>query len=169
MEYLYIVFRSVSVYLFMVIAMRVFGKKQLSQLNTFDVILMLLISNSVQNAMVGPDTSLEGGLIAAFVLFGVNYGMKRLIVKNKVVNRLLQQKPEVIIQHGIVDFDKASKLGITSEELTEAMHEHGVEYFKQVKLATLEINGSISIIAKDGGGTYKETFHVRKGDVNSGL
>lgn len=162
MEYVEIILRSTAVYLFMVFAMRVFGKKQLSQLNTFDVILMLLISNSVQNAMVGPNTSLEGGLVAAFVLFVINYGMKRLITRNKLVNRLLQQKPEVIIQHGVVDFDKASKLGITSDELTEAMHEHGVEYFKQVKLATLEINGSISIIAKDNGGAYRETFYTRK-------
>ncbi|AJA68476.1 DUF421 domain-containing protein [Myroides odoratimimus] len=162
MEYLDIVWRSVAVYLFMIIAMRVFGKKQLSQLNTFDVVLMLLISNSVQNAMVGPNTSLEGGILAAFVLFSLNYGMKRLIAHNKLVNRLLQQKPEVIIQHGVVDFAKATQLSITSEELTEAMHEHGVEYFKQVKLATLEINGSISIIAKDNEGQYKETFHKRK-------
>lgn len=162
MEYLEIIFRSTIVYLFMVIAMRIFGKKQLSQLNTFDVILILLISNSVQNAMVGPNTSLEGGIIAAFALFVVNYNLKRLMIKSTFVNRLLQQKPEVIIQHGVVDFDKASKLGITSDELTEAMHEHGVEYFNQVKLATLEINGSISIIAKDKGGHYKETFYKRK-------
>lgn len=72
MEYVEIILRSVAVYLFMVFAMRVFGKKQLSQLNTFDVILMLLISNSVQNAMVGPNTSLAGGLVAAFVLFVIN-------------------------------------------------------------------------------------------------
>ncbi|MDR2222557.1 MAG: DUF421 domain-containing protein [Flavobacteriaceae bacterium] len=162
MEYVEIVGRSVAVYLFMIVAMRVFGKKQLSQLNTFDVILMLLISNSVQNAMVGPNTSLEGGIVAAFVLFTLNYVMKRLIAKNQLVNHLLQQKPEVIIQHGVVDFAKATALGITSEELTEAMHEHGVEFFKQVKLATLEINGSISIIARDDTGHYKETFHKRK-------
>jgi uncharacterized membrane protein YcaP (DUF421 family) len=74
--YLDIVIRSVAIYLFMVIALRVFGKKQLSQLNTADVILILLISNSVQNAMVGPDTSLKGGLIAAGALFLANYTPK---------------------------------------------------------------------------------------------
>ncbi|MDR0229014.1 MAG: DUF421 domain-containing protein [Flavobacteriaceae bacterium] len=162
MEYLEIIGRSVAVYVFMVAAMRVFGKKQLSQLNTFDVILMLLISNSVQNAMVGPNTSLEGGIVAAFVLFALNYLVKRLMLKSQFVNKLLQQKPEIIIHNGIVDFAKATQLGITSEELTEAMHEHGVEYFKQVKLATLEINGNISIIAKDDNGHYKETFHKRE-------
>lgn len=161
MEYLNIVFRSGVVYVFMIVAMRVFGKKQLSQLNTFDVVLMLLISNSVQNAMVGSNTSLEGGILAAFILFLLNYGIKKLIARNKFVNRLLQQRPEILIQHGVVDFAKATQLGITSDELTEAMHEHGVEYFKQVKLATLEINGSISIIAKDSSGHYKETFHNR--------
>ena len=71
--YLGIVLRCVSVYFFMLIALRVFGKQQLSQLNTADVILILLISNAVQNAMVGTDSSLEGGLIAAFVLFLLNF------------------------------------------------------------------------------------------------
>lgn len=162
MEYLIVVGRCVAVYLFMVVALRIFGKKQLSQLNSFDVILILLISNAVQNAMVGNDTSLQGGIVAAFSLFVVNYGVKKLQSKNKLVNRLLQQKPEIIVHNGMVDFEKATRLGITSEELTEAMHEHGVEYFKQIKLATFEIDGNISIIAKDTQGHYKETFHKRK-------
>ena len=68
-SYLDIILRSLSVYFFMTIALRIFGKKELSQLNTADIILILLISNSVQNAMVGPDTSLLGGLVAALVLF----------------------------------------------------------------------------------------------------
>ncbi|MEO0037162.1 MAG: hypothetical protein RIQ59_373, partial [Bacteroidota bacterium] len=79
--YLDIIIRSVAVYFFMVMALRVFGKKQLSQLNTADVILILLISNSVQNAMVGNNTSLYGGLVAALALFIINYAFKK--VKSK--------------------------------------------------------------------------------------
>ena len=75
--YLDIILRSAAVYLFMVIALRIFGKKELSQLNTADVILILLISNSVQNAMVGSDTSLWGGLAAATVLFAINFTLKK--------------------------------------------------------------------------------------------
>ncbi|AWG26347.1 DUF421 domain-containing protein [Flavobacterium kingsejongi] len=158
--YLDIIIRSASVYLFMVIALRIFGKKELSQLNTADVILILLISNSVQNAMVGTDTSLWGGLAAATVLFVVNFILKKLMFRYKRLNNLLQQKPEILIHNGKIDFDILSKLGITSDELTEAMHEHGVEYYKDVKLAMLEIDGNISIISGDK--NLKQTHFKRK-------
>ena len=158
--YLDIILRSASVYLFMVIALRIFGKKELSQLNTADVILILLISNSVQNAMVGTDTSLWGGLAAATVLFVVNFILKKLMFRYKGLNNLLQQKPEILIHNGKIDFDILSKLGITSDELTEAMHEHGVEYYKDVKLAMLEIDGNISIISGDK--NLRQTHFKRK-------
>jgi uncharacterized membrane protein YcaP (DUF421 family) len=83
--YLDIIFRSLAVYFFMTIALRIFGKKELSQLNTADIILILLISNSVQNAMVGPDTSLWGGLVAALALFAINFVIKKLTHKYKII------------------------------------------------------------------------------------
>ena len=81
--YLDIIIRSVSVYLFMIVALRIFGKKELSQLNTADVILILLISNAVQNAMVGNNTSLLGGVVAAFALFVINIIFKKVILTKK--------------------------------------------------------------------------------------
>jgi len=158
--YLDIILRSVAVYFFMVIALRVFGKKELSQLNTADVILILLISNSVQNAMVGSDTSLWGGLVAAGALFLMNFILKKLMFRFKGLNNLLQQKPEILIHNGKLEFETLGKLGITSEELTEAMHEHGVEFFKDVKLAMLEIDGNISIIS--GSENLKQSNYKRK-------
>lgn len=158
--YLDIILRSVAVYFFMVIALRVFGKKELSQLNTADVILILLISNSVQNAMVGSDTSLWGGLVAAGALFLMNFILKKLMFRFKGLNNLLQQKPEILIHNGKLEFKTLAKLGITSEELTEAMHEHGVEFFKDVKLAMLEIDGNISIIS--GIENLRQTHYERK-------
>lgn len=158
--YLDIVIRSVSVYLFMVIALRVFGKKQLSQLNTADVILILLISNSVQNAMVGSNTSLYGGLVAALALFVVNFIFKKVMSKSNFIRELVQDTPEILIHNGKIEFSKISKLGITNEELQEAMREHGVEYYKDVKLAMFEIDGSISIIS--GNENLKQTHHKRK-------
>lgn len=158
--YLDIILRSIAVYFFMVIALRVFGKKELSQLNTADVILILLISNSVQNAMVGSDTSLWGGLIAAGALFLINFILKKLMFRFKGLNNLLQQKPEILIHNGKLEFETLAKLGITSEELTEAMHEHGVEFFKDVKLAMLEIDGNISIIS--GTENLRQTHYKRK-------
>ena len=145
--YLDIVLRSVSVYFFMVIALRIFGKKELSQLNASDIVLILLISNAVQNAMVGSDVSLEGGIIAAFSLFFINYIFKKVMLKSKFVKNLIQEKPEILIHDGKIDFKTVSKLGITSDELDEVIREHGVENYKFVKLAMLEINGNIRIIS----------------------
>lgn len=158
--YLDIVLRSVAVYLFMVIALRIFGKKELSQLNTADVILILLISNSVQNAMVGNNSSLEGGLVAALVLFTFNYILKKAMYKSKNFNDLVQDTPLILIHDGKIDFKALAKLEISSDELDEVIREHGVETYKEVKLAMMEIDGNISIISGDK--NLKQTHHKRK-------
>lgn len=158
--YLDIIIRSASVYLFMVIALRIFGKKQLSQLNTADVILILLISNSVQNAMVANNTSLYGGMVAALALFVINFIFKRVMLKSKFIKDLVKDTPEILIHNGKIAFETISRLGITNDELQEAMREHGVEYYKDVKLAMFEIDGSISIISGDK--DLKQTHHKRK-------
>ena len=158
--YIDITLRSVAVYFFMIIALRIFGKKELSQLNTADVILILLISNSVQNAMVGADTSLYGGIIAAFSLFLINIIFKKVMLKSKFIKGLVQDKPEILIHNGKTEFKTLAGLEITSEELEEAMREHGIEYYKDVKLAMFEIDGNISIIS--GNENLKQTHHKRK-------
>ena len=158
--YIDITLRSVAVYFFMIIALRIFGKKELSQLNPADVILILLISNSVQNAMVGADTSLYGGMIAAFSLFLINFIFKKVMLKSKFIKGLVQDKPEILIHNGKTEFKTLARLGITSEELEEAMREHGIEYYKDVKLAMFEIDGNISIIS--GNENLKQTHHKRK-------
>jgi len=158
--YLDIIIRSTAVYLFMVVALRIFGKKELSQLNTADVILILLISNSVQNAMVGNDTTLWGGLAAATILFAINFILKKLTYRYKKFSDFMLEKPEILIHNGNLDFKNLSKLDITSDELKEAMREHGVEYFKDVKLAMLEVDGNISIIS--GESNLKQTHYKRR-------
>lgn len=168
--YLDIILRSVSVYLFMVIVLRIFGKKELSQLNTADVILILLISNSVQNAMVGSNNSLLGGIVAALALFLINYLFKNIMLRSKFIKNLVQDKPEILIHNGKIEFKTLAKLGITSDELQEAMREHGVQYFKEVKLAMFEIDGTISIISGDK--NLIQTHHKRKihktlGNINN--
>lgn len=158
--YIDITIRSVSVYFFMIIALRVFGKKQLSQLNTADVILILLISNSVQNAMVGSNTSLYGGIVAALALFVINFIFKKIMSKSDFIKNLVQDKPEILIHNGRIEFETIGRLGITNDELQEAMREHGVQYYKDVRLAIFEIDGSISIISGDK--TLKQTHHKKK-------
>lgn len=158
--YLDIIFRSAAVYLFMVIALRLFGKKELSQLNTADVILILLISNSVQNAMVGTNSSLLGGFAAASVLFIINYILKKLMYKYKKFSDFMLEKPEILIHNGTLDFKNLGKLNISNNELKEAMREHGVEKFADVKLAMLEIDGNISIIS--GQDNLRQTHYKRR-------
>ncbi|MBF2709140.1 DUF421 domain-containing protein [Flavobacterium soyangense] len=158
-EYFDIIIRSASVYLFMLVALRIFGKKELSQLNTADVILILLISNSVQNAMVGNNTSLWGGLAAAIVLFAINFGLKKLMYKSKIFSDFMQEKPGILIHDGNLDFEILSKLNITSDELKEAIREHGIEHFSDVKLAMMEIDGNISIIS--GEKNLRQTHYKR--------
>lgn len=158
-EYLDIAIRSVSVYLFMIVALRIFGKKELSQLNTADVILILLISNSVQNAMVGSNSSLLGGIIAAVALFCINFIFKKVMLSSKTIKELVQDKPEILIHNGKIEFKTLAKVGITDDELKEAMREHGVEHYKDVKLAMLEIDGNISIISFDN---LKQSHHKRR-------
>ena len=144
----------------MVVALRIFGKKELSQLNTADVILILLISNSVQNAMVGSNSSLSGGIIAALSLFIINYIYKKLIQNSHFFKSLVQDKPEILIHNGKLYFKTITRLGISDDELKEAMREHGVEIYKDVKLAMFEIDGTISIISGDK--NIKQSHHKRK-------
>ena len=154
-----VVLRSLCVYLFMVIAIRIFGKNQLSQLNAGDVVLLLLISNAVQNAMVGPDTSLQGGLIAALVLFIANFIVKRFMFSNRKFETLLEDDPVILVRDGIVDEMALDKVKISKNELEEAIREHGVDSIENVKLSILEVDGNISVISEDE--NNKQTHYSR--------
>jgi len=159
--YLNVALRSIAVYLFMLVAIRLTGKKELSQLNTTDVVLILLISNAVQNAMVGANTSLSSGLVAAGVLFIANYAIKKLMFKNQSIRHLLSEQPEILIHNGVLNPKALNQLGISNDELEEAMREHGIDKFADVKLAMLEIDGNISIIAGENG-SLTQTYHKRR-------
>lgn len=147
--------RSLAVYLFMFAAIRIFGKNQLSQLNAGDIVLLLLISNAVQNAMVGSNVSLEGGLVAALVLFVANFIVKKIIFKNPKIKTLLESDPAILIKDGVVDNMKMKEQEVSFDELEEAVREHGVEKIEEVKLAVLEVDGNISVISmnKENGST----------------
>ncbi|MGI9652530.1 DUF421 domain-containing protein [Chryseobacterium sp. RLHN22] len=144
-----VVLRSICVYLFMMIAIRLFGKNQLSQLNAGDVVLLLLISNAVQNAMVGQNTSLEGGIIAALVLFIANFIVKRLMFSNRSFASLMEADPVILVKDGKEDPVALRKVKISFDELNEAIREHSVETMENVKLAILEVDGNISVISED--------------------
>ncbi len=158
--YLKIVFSSVAVYLFIIVAIRLFGKKELAQLSIIDLTFILLISNSVQNAMVGSDSTLTGGLVAASSLFIVNYLFKFLLYSFPRLSTVVQGADLMLIYKGQLNTANMVKARITREEIVEAVREHGVSEIREVDLAVLETDGNISIISKD----YKHhTVRKRKG------
>ena len=142
-----IILRCVSVYIFILITIRLFGKKEFSQLSIIDLVFILLISNAVQNAMVGPDVSLVGGLVAAGSLFLTNYLLKLLIYRSKTLNKFFQGEPIVLIHEGKVIEKNIRKQQISMDTLELAVREHGVSKIEDVDLALLEVDGSITILS----------------------
>ena len=147
--YVQVILRSVAVYFFIIIAIRIFGKKELAQLSVIDLVFILLISNAVQNAMVGQDTSLLGGIAAAGALFVMNFILKRVLYKNKKINEFLEGKAILLIYKGVLQQHNLEHAEISLEELEAAVREHGVQDIQKVDLAMLEADGNISVISND--------------------
>lgn len=147
--YTSIIFRSVTVYLFIILTIRLFGKKELTQLSIIDLVFILLISNSVQNAMVGENTTLLGGLLAATSLFAANWILKNIIFKSHKISQLMQGNPIMLIYNGKIIKKHLEEAKISIEELEAAVREHGVTDIQQVNLAVLEIDGNISVLSND--------------------
>ena len=141
--------KSIFVYLFILLAIRLFGKKELAQLSVIDLVFILLISNAVQNAMVGNDSSLQGGIVAALGLFAVNYVLKYITYKFPSIGRLVQGHAILLIYDGKVIDKNLTDSMLTMEELEEAVREHGVENCAMVNLAVMEVDGNISVISDD--------------------
>jgi len=141
-----IVVRTLAVYLFILVAFRLSGKREVGQLAPFDFALILLIANAVQNAMVGPDTSLVGGLVAAAVLLAVNFVLGRLASRNRKVERMLRGQARILVNRGHVHDDALHSESISHEELLQALRENGCATLADCRLAVLEVDGSISVI-----------------------
>lgn len=151
--------RSVIIYLFIILAIRFFGKKELAQLSVIDLVFILLISNSVQNAMVGPNTSLLAGIAAAATLFTMNAILKILLFKSKKLNELFQGNPLMLVYHGKVIEKHLEQAMISHSELAEVIREHGVKDISRVDLAVLETDGNISVLSEN---YRKKTVRKRK-------
>jgi len=146
-RYLIIAGSSAAVYAFILLALRLFGKKEIAQLSVVDLVFVLLISNAVQNAMVGPDTSLLGGLCAAGTLFAFNGIFKLVTYKFPKLSHLMQGQAVMLVYQGRVIKENLRKTKISMEELEEALREHGVRSAGEVDLAVLEQDGQISVLS----------------------
>jgi uncharacterized membrane protein YcaP (DUF421 family) len=151
-NFLSIALRAGLVYVAVVGLLRLVGKRHVGQLSLLDFVLVLLLSNAVQNAMVGPDTSVSGGLVAACMLLGVNMLFSRLIFRRKQLAGLLEGEPTLLVRDGQMLAGHLSREGIRPEELEAVVREHGIDSIAKVHQAVLEIDGSISVIAKGDAG-----------------
>jgi uncharacterized membrane protein YcaP (DUF421 family) len=147
--YIHIIISTTGVYLFIVVALRVLGKTELAQLSITDLIFVLLISNAVQNAMVGSDTSLGGGILAASVLFVINFIFKKLKYKFPKLRKVLEGEPVILIHNGKMIESNCQKNGITKEELLQAIREHGSHTIEEVDSLILETDGNISVVSNE--------------------
>ena len=145
--YVIIALKSIAVYVFIVAAIRVFGKKEFAQLSVVDVVFILLISNSVQTAMVGDDTSLSGGLVAALALFAMNYVFKRLSLGSESISKVIEGEPVLLIYNGEIRPNALKEASISLEQLKAVVREHGVEEISDVNLAIFEVDGNISVLS----------------------
>lgn len=138
--------RSAIVYLAVFAGLRIAGKRELGQMTVFDLVVILLIANAVQNAMVGPDFSVQGGILAAFVLIVLNRAVALLRLHGRVWGRLIEGTPTVLIEDGELIEPHVRREGLERAELDMVVREHGVDSIGDVKLAVLETDGSISIV-----------------------
>lgn len=149
MELLSIIFSTSVVYLFIVLALRLTGKSEMAQLTSFDLVFVMLLSNAVQNAMVGANTSLVGGLVAAATLFAINGLVKDLLYRQPKLEHMVQGEPLLLVYEGFVKEENLKKARMTVNDLQESIRQHGLESLDQVKLAVMEVDGNISIIPAD--------------------
>lgn len=140
--------RPVLVYLFLIIALRLAGKRELAQLNTFDFVVFLTLSNLLQNAGIGNDNSVLGGWIGAASLLITNYIVIRLLFNHPKVGRLLEGESTLLVEDGRILYDNLDKELIKREELMSAIHRQGLEEIKEVRRAILEPGGTIAIFAR---------------------
>ena len=146
---LQIVLRTGVIYLLVLIGVRLSGKREVGQMTPFDLTLLLLLSNSVQNAMTGPDTSLAGGAVAACTLLILNYFVADVSGANRRFRRLIQGQPSLLVHDGQVIESHMAREHVSMDELDRAMREHGIATRDQVALAVLEVDGSISFLKYD--------------------
>ena len=141
--------RTIIVYAFLVAGLRVFGKRELGQLNPLDFIVLLLLSNTVQNAIIGNDNSLAGGLLGALVLFVINDALVRVSYRRPRLRRFVEGRPEVLVHDGRMVKHALMRNFITPEELVAAARKQGIQHLGDVETATLEVSGALSFTPRE--------------------
>jgi len=139
--------RPMIVYLFLIGFLRLFGKRELAQLNPFDLVVLLSLSNTVQNAMIGDDNSVTGGIIGAFALLAINWLLTLTLFKSPKLDRIVEGTETVLIRRGVVDEAAMKKEALTDLELKSVIHKQGLNDYSEVEKCVLEPNGTFYVEA----------------------
>jgi uncharacterized membrane protein YcaP (DUF421 family) len=139
--------RPAIIYLVLVLLLRIFGKRELAQLNPFDLVVLLSLSNTVQNAIIGDDNSITGGVIGAFGLLAINWLVVRVLFRSRRLTRVLEGRSATLIQDGQLDLKAMNREMLSREELLSVVHRQGFEGFHQVRSCELEPNGTFYVEA----------------------
>jgi uncharacterized membrane protein YcaP (DUF421 family) len=143
------IIRPILVYIFLVVVLRVFGKRELAQLNPFDLVVLLSLSNTVQNAIIGEDNSVAGGMIAALTLLVTNYVVVRFLFRHRRLDEVLEGKPSTLIKEGHVLKDEMARELITTAELQSVVRRQGFDGIHEIESCVLEPGGAFIIKRKN--------------------
>jgi uncharacterized membrane protein YcaP (DUF421 family) len=137
------ILRPILVYVFLIVALRLSGKRGLAQLNPFDLVVLLTLSNTVQNAIIGEDNSVTGGVIGAATLLGVNHLVVKYLYSHEKVERFVEGDPDVIIENGVLRIECLNRELITLAELQAAAHKQGFDSLDEIERAVIDPSGAI--------------------------
>jgi uncharacterized membrane protein YcaP (DUF421 family) len=143
------VLRPILVYLCLVFFVRLFGKRELAQLNPFDLIVLLCLSNTVQNSIIGDDNSVSGGIIGVFSLLTINFVLTRILFRFPALNKVVEGRETVLIRDGKIDAEAVKKEALTELELKAILHKQGINDYSKVQRCVLEPSGNFYVEEKD--------------------
>jgi uncharacterized membrane protein YcaP (DUF421 family) len=152
--------RPIIVYLVLIVFLRLFGKRELAQLNPFDLVVLLSLSNTVQNAIIGDDNSVTGGVIGAFSLLAINWILMRVLYRMPKLNAALEGTQTVLITDGKLDFAAMKAETLTEEELLSALHKQSFDGYQDVRKMVLEPNGTFFIEGKSPSDADKQAAEL---------
>ena len=136
------ILRPVIVYLCLIVFLRIFGKRELAQLNPFDLVVLLCLSNTVQNSIIGDDNSVSGGIVGVLSLLTINWVLTRILFRSPRLSMVLEGEKTVLIQHGVVDWEATKKEALSELELRSVLHKQGFDRYEEVEKCVLEPNGN---------------------------
>lgn len=142
------IIRAVIIYFFVIVGLRIFGKRELAQLNPFDIVVLFLLSNTVQNSLIGNDNSLTGGLIGAAALFIIDYIIVRFIYSNKKAENILEGSSNILVENGVIKTENLKKELITIAELEMSAHKQGFGSLEEIERSEIDPDGAVTFIPK---------------------